>query len=358
MSETYFLGAVSGGMFRTEFQKVILDRSCFTYILKGGAGTGKSTMMKRIAAHFGEKHHIVRYCCSSDPGSLDAVVIPDLHTAVCDGTSPHVFEPVYPGVCQKYVDLGQLWDAAMLAENAEGIVSAADRNRSLLARAGRFTSAAADIRADIFGIGADCLLRSKLEAFIGRLTKKLIPKHGSGSGEKRLLRLTALTEHGLLTFSETFGPLREVFILRDDHFAAGDCLLSRLADEACSRGYDVILSPDQLLSDAAYQHLIIPELGLGMISGCAVPDYSRPGARVLNLMRFYDRDMLRERRTRLRLDRAAAADLMTEAASTLKAAKAVHDELESFYIPAMDHKALDALTEQIIAETELRVCEP
>ena len=33
--------------------------------------------------------------CSSDPDSLDGVFIPEKHCSVCDGTAPHVVEPVF-----------------------------------------------------------------------------------------------------------------------------------------------------------------------------------------------------------------------------------------------------------------------
>ncbi len=354
MSETYFLGAVSGGSFRTEFGRIISDSSYFTYILKGGAGTGKSSLMKKIAEHFEEEHHIIRYCCSSDPASLDAVVIPELRTAVCDGTSPHIFEPLYPGVCQKYINLGEYWNEEVLAACREEIISAADRNKSLLARAKRFTAAASDICSDSCQLGADCLLAEKLEGFIGRTVKKLIPRRSALEGSKRLLRLTALTEYGFLTQLETIEACREVYTISDELFAATDYLLTRLADEAAARGYDVILSPEQMLSDAAFQHLIIPELGLAYLSGQAAADCRHPGAKKLNLMRFYDKQLLTERRVRIKMNRQAAADLAEEAAHTIRAAKLVHDELEGYYIGAMDFSRLDRLTDTLIGEIENR----
>ena len=355
MSETYFLGAVSGGVFRTEFEKIISDRDIFTYILKGGAGTGKSSLMRRVAEHFEQNYHTVRFCCSSDPSSLDAVVIPELHAAICDGTAPHVFEPRYPGVCQRYIDLGSYWDSSLLLASKDRIIEAADLNRSLLARASRFNSAAADICSDIFQTGTDCLLPDKLEAFIGRFEKKLLGKRGSGSGEKSLLRLTALTEHGFLTMHETLENCLDVYVIRDELFTATDHLLSRLADDACARGYDVILSPDQMLSDAAYQHLIIPEEGFAIISGKAAEESRHSGRIRLNLMRFYSKPLLAERSSRLRLDRAAVSDLVSEAVGTIRSAKTAHDQLESYYIPAMDHSKLDALAGELIAEISGRV---
>ena len=49
MSEKYFLGAMTQNGFSTEFGKIMADKEYFTFILKGGAGTGKSSLMKKIA---------------------------------------------------------------------------------------------------------------------------------------------------------------------------------------------------------------------------------------------------------------------------------------------------------------------
>ena len=49
------------------------------FILKGSPGSGKSTVMKRIAARAeAEGHPLTVIRCSSDPDSLDGVMLTDL----------------------------------------------------------------------------------------------------------------------------------------------------------------------------------------------------------------------------------------------------------------------------------------
>ena len=43
MSEKYFLGCMTQQGFSTEFGRLMEEKDRFTYILKGGAGTGKSS---------------------------------------------------------------------------------------------------------------------------------------------------------------------------------------------------------------------------------------------------------------------------------------------------------------------------
>lgn len=89
------------------------------YYLKGRAGTGKSTFMRRIASackNYGLD--MERYYCSFDPKSIDMVYVPSLDVAIFDSTDPHEFFPsregeviidlyeeaVTPGTDEKYAD--------------------------------------------------------------------------------------------------------------------------------------------------------------------------------------------------------------------------------------------------------------
>lgn len=94
----FFLGANSPGGFYSLYDQLIDPAQAEEiYILKGGPGCGKSSLMHRVAEAV-EAHGLsVEYIdCSGDPDSLDAIVIPQLKTALVDGTAPHVVEPDFP----------------------------------------------------------------------------------------------------------------------------------------------------------------------------------------------------------------------------------------------------------------------
>ena len=77
------------------------------FVLKGASGCGKSTMMRqlgRLCQKWGYRTEYIH--CSSDPQSLDGVIMPELQTAIVDGTAPHVLEPFLAGVTGEYVNLG------------------------------------------------------------------------------------------------------------------------------------------------------------------------------------------------------------------------------------------------------------
>ncbi|WP_124101105.1 ATPase [Ruminococcus sp. Marseille-P6503] len=352
MSEVYFLGAMTSNGFSTEFGKVIEDSDMFTYILKGGAGTGKSSLMKKAANYFEKTEHVERYYCSSDPNSLDAVVLGSSKVAIVDGTSPHVFDPLVPGVSQKIINLGDYWNEEMLKENGKMISEVTAANKSMLARAKRFTNAVSNIYSDTYQIGSDCIISDKLDSFIERFKKKILGKKGSGTGLKKFRQLTALTEYGFYTFTETLDDYFDIYYMSDDYFAVSNYLISVLADEAAVRGYDVTICPNQMFNNTAYEHMLIPELGVALVSGSSVTEYNAESGKPLNLTRFYDKKLISQRKIRLKMNKAACKDLTDEAVRTIKTAKEIHDEIERYYISSMDFDKINSVTENIIREIE------
>lgn len=96
---TYFLGANSFGGFASLYEDLTASPDVSRlYILKGGAGCGKSSFMKRIADAAAERGlSVERVLCSGDPSSLDGVFIPALRLAYVDGTAPHAAVPTADG---------------------------------------------------------------------------------------------------------------------------------------------------------------------------------------------------------------------------------------------------------------------
>ena len=86
----YFLGGnTPSGFYSLYHQLSDPARMRALYIIKGGPGSGKSTLMRRVERHAQaaglETEEVL---CSGDPDSLDAVMIPALGAAVVDGTAP------------------------------------------------------------------------------------------------------------------------------------------------------------------------------------------------------------------------------------------------------------------------------
>ena len=112
--ERYFLGNNSGSGFWNEYdgELKMMDKVA---LIKGGSGTGKSTIMKKIAA-FAQKngHDIEIWHCSGDPKSLDGVYIKDINRAVVDATAPHASGADIPVVKDRIFDVANNLDKSKL----------------------------------------------------------------------------------------------------------------------------------------------------------------------------------------------------------------------------------------------------
>ena len=90
-SNTFFLGANSARGFYSLYEELLDEASAKAfYILKGGPGCGKSTLMKKVGQRLQKDGHPVEYiACSGDPDSLDGILLPEKGIAIVDGTAPH-----------------------------------------------------------------------------------------------------------------------------------------------------------------------------------------------------------------------------------------------------------------------------
>ncbi len=92
----YFLGANAPTGFYSLYDHLISPKEArAVYILKGGPGCGKSTLMRKVGAWAEEAGLDSEYIlCSGDPDSLDAVILSGKGVAIVDGTAPQGAVPL------------------------------------------------------------------------------------------------------------------------------------------------------------------------------------------------------------------------------------------------------------------------
>ena len=345
--KTYFLGGSSPSGFSPAFEDVIADTDSFTYIIKGGPGTGKSSLMKKLLAEFADDENEL-YLCSSDPDSADMVVLKKHHVNLVDGTAPHVCDPEYPGAVQEIINMGDCWDSGKLRSQKDELIAADSEYRQFHARCRKCLAAAAAVLADTRAISDSALNQPKLDGFIKRLGKKLIPSKPLGEGKLVLRRISAVTPKGYLTLMPEGDT---IYLLGDDFYSGSEYFLRSFASLAVKKGLTAEVSICTLHADEFFEHLRIPEISLSFISSNPINKTAPPEKIYVNFDRFYDKQVLFARKNRLKFNKTAANDLVDEAVAALKNAKAAHDELEKFYINAVDfsktEKIYNALCDKI-----------
>lgn len=339
--QKFFLAANSAQGFKSFFSDCYTPGSWHAYIIKGGPGTGKSSFMKYMAAKALDKGCSVVLCpCSSDPDSLDGVIIEDIKTVFLDGTAPHVVEPRLPGACENIIDLGQFWDSEKLFCNALKISGIALANSRLHKTAAAYLSAAGEVMYDNLKISKLYTDRAAAARFAGKLAGKYLPKTDRIRGSEFIRFIGGITPKGIINFSRSITEYYKTLIVIEDKFggAAGE-IMKYLRAAAIERGYDIITLKSPFLPDDLIDHIIIPELSLAFVRES---EYARfdTDVRRIHSRRFSIKHIERQYRGRILFNRKISKQLLLGAAATLKKAKEVHDTLEKHYIEAMNFPAL------------------
>jgi hypothetical protein len=172
----YFAAANGYDGFRSNFETVFsASKVKKLFILKGGPGTGKSTLMRRIAEEFRTSKKVTRILCSSDRGSLDGVLIESdgICVGVADGTAPHVVEPKYPGAVEEIVNLGDGFNYDRLAMESRCIIELSKLKGMAYKSAYSALKAAGDVKKYIDMLFLDSELYKKAETISDELTKNV-----------------------------------------------------------------------------------------------------------------------------------------------------------------------------------------
>ncbi|MCM1522888.1 MAG: ATPase [Ruminococcus sp.] len=350
--EKFFLGSSTPNGFATPVSELVNDTSNTVFILKGTAGSGKSTIMKKIRDAFPESPKEIYYC-SADPYSLDAVYLKDRKALIIDGTDPHCFDPVYPKAVQSIVDLGAYLETGKLRSQKDEIIAIINEYSGYHKRCRLCLSAISSVLPDITSAACEAVDHKKLYAFTERTCRRLIPKKAEKKTDGKISyrQLSALTFDGYSTF---IPDDLKIYLLNDEYISGADIFLKKAADFAVKKGYNVYIS-ECLICTARYcEHIIIPELGIAfMTSSCINPLNIENGKKVINFRRFYKSSEFDSRpvlKQRIKFGKKAVAELINEASSELKTAKSVHDRIEEYYIAAADFDSLNRLTYKLISE--------
>ena len=347
----YYLGANSPGGFYSLYDQLLDPGEAEELlILKGGAGCGKSTLMGLVAAQAEARGIPVEYIrCSGDPDSLDAILLPDRHAAIVDGTAPHIVEPRLPGAVERYVNLGECYDHEGLKKIRGELEGAMRGYKDCYARAYRCLRAAAELTAD----RAALLQTPELEAKMAKRAKGILSREcrrrGGGEGRVRQRFLSAVTHQGLLTeFGTVERQCRRVYELADT-YGLGHLLLTHLLAGIAAAGWDVTACPSPLFPDRL-EHLILPQLSLAFVTTGGGAIWPHRPYRRLRMDAMADRELLQRNRARLSFSRKVSAALMEEAVSSLAQAKAMHDHLERLYNPYVNFEQVRAAAERAARE--------
>lgn len=334
----YFLGANSSEGFVSHFGDSF-DRfdGWRGIIIKGGPGTGKSSFMKYIVSRAIDAGYTIELCpCSSDPDSLDGVIIKEIKTVILDGTAPHVVEPAYPGASEEIINLGQFWNGEALRKEADRIIAVTNQNKKLHKTASAYISAAGELIYDNFKLSQQFVSLKKAEQFGAKMASRLIPKNKNYAPCEWVRFIGGVTPKGVIAYNDTVDKFYKNIIVIDDKYGgASNEIMNAVRKTALTKGYEIITLKNPFLPSKITDHILIPELSLAFVREYEYMKFDESHRRI-HARRFANVNLMKNVRGRMIFNRRTARELLLGAIQTLASAKQVHDDLEKFYVDAMD----------------------
>ncbi len=349
----YFLGANSGQGFSSLYDSFVShEQGDFLWVIKGGAGCGKSSFMKMIggaAERAGLEVEYVR--CSGDPNSLDGVYIPSLKTAFMDGTAPHVADANLTAVDSAYIDLSQFYDVNAIANYKDELNALNFQCKLYYKKAYALLSAAASLKSGWLDTLALPQEKSNVKKRMERLCLREFGARRREPGTVTKRFLSAYTCLGRMGFPETAEFYCNRLYALESRCALDSLALNYIAQSALDAGYDILLCPDPLLPEKT-EAVIIPALALGFVSAdCPL---GRNGEyKHIRLDSAIEKSREKELRPQQRRYEKSFSFLIEEATSALSDAKRVHDRLEQIYNPLVDFGGVYELVSEYLSRLGL-----
>jgi energy-coupling factor transporter ATP-binding protein EcfA2 len=324
------------------------------YIIKGGPGTGKSTFMKKIGYQVIDKGYEVEFhWCSFDNNSIDGIVIPDLKIAIYDGTAPHMVDPKYPGALEEIINLGDYWDSNYLRKHRKEIISLTKDISNFFKRTYYFLKLARIVYDEWKSYYLEGMNLDKVNKKIEKLQKEILGnKVISSKGMERHLFGSAITPEGNINYFDNITKdIKNRYIIKGKPGTGKSTLIKKIAEAILQQNNDVLFlhcSFDPESIDA----IIIESLNIAILNGTAphIIDASSKEDKIIDMLECIDPEVITQNTENIKDVKKRFNELMDKAFHYLKKAKFSHDQLEDYYIEAMDFIKVEKKQKEIMKE--------
>lgn len=301
------------------------------YIIKGGPGTGKSSFMRTVSEYAEKRGMAVEaYRCSSDPDSLDGIVI-DGRIAMMDGTPPHSVEADCPGARDEWINLGAFWNADRLKERYSDVAFLSGKKGECYRRAYRALEAADSV----YAMNRELILPAVQHEKMQKTVERLLEEIPNGDGFSVLPGLvSSLGMQGRVRFDSYERSAKRLYVI-GDHYGSAGLFLRSVMREAQKKNCSLRVSYDPI-------HREVDALFFCQTGDCFVigdPATTEQAHGTINMKRFVDRNALCDVRGRFRVYKKLYDELVATASESLASAGKYHFELERIYAVYMDFEA-------------------
>ena len=272
-----FPGCNTAEGFYSFYDYIIPPDATRIFIIKGGPGVGKSTFMRSIADSLVEQGFDIEFhCCSSDNGSLDGIVFPQLGVAIIDGTAPHVVDPRLPGAVDEIIYFGYYWDEDRIRAHKKELIGLTKEIDRTFTRAYRFLKAAQIIYRDWEEANTEGMNFGWANQKAAVIIHDILDAEPVTArvGRDRHLFARAITPDGMVDHLDTIiNGCKKKYVIAGKPGTGKSVLIAKVGQAALERGYDVELYHCPLNPNKV-EHVVIPRLNVALTKSIEPHVYS------------------------------------------------------------------------------------
>ena len=344
----FFMSAVTPKGF-VSYMDSLADENKYktAVLLKGGAGAGKSTLIKKACKSIDGVSELI--FCSADPQSLDGAIFEDRKLTFVDATAPHSIEPRLSGIFEKPVCLYDFMDSDLLLSFEQEIKRAAVKEREMNEKFLCYVRAAGMLLSANERIAASNIDKQKLTNYITRLCSREIKRAEKHSPEIKNRFLSTISADGIFMFTDTAETLADkIYAINDECGAVASVILESLTAAALSEGHTVYVCRCPLSHRGRIEHIFIPELSLAFMTSNSFHPIRGERVKNIRISRFFDREKAETTRNRISFQKMCARALLKEAAVCAQSRFECHRRIENYYVRCCDFASRDEYFERFL----------
>lgn len=338
----FFLGSNSPRGFYSKMSHLAQKFNC--NVIKGCSGCGKSTLMRKIFDKAKNVTDVELIHCSSDPDSLDAIILKDKNVCFVDGTSPHILEPNLPGIFGDIVNLCKFKNSLNSTKYKREIIKLDNEYKKIQFRAQKYLMSFGAVFSDTLESVIEKINFDKIEKLAVNLEKKIFTKKLSKTPNKQVRFLRSVGPKGVVSFLDDLSNFYKIYEINDNFFIITDILLNHIKKVSLKNGYDTIICLSPLTLNERIEALIIPELKISFVLTDRFYDkMTKIKTKKIDISGCYDCN-IKESKYNSKVEMS----LVQESIKCMKSAKKIHDKIEIFYKNIIDFDAINDISNRII----------